>query len=584
MTRRITVAMIAVVVATLLVAGLTTFGLTQARAAHATEANLVRQLDDLGVGVNAIEQFLQRLEAAARARQANRRGPTTTTQPGAAPTTTAPPRALDAQGCPVRALRRALQVRDAECILVEPDGTVVTAQGFPPVVGLPARLDAADVASLGRGGTPHGVNRGTAWAARAVLTQPRPGSAGLPVIVLAQDVRSQLAPVRRWLVVAAIVALALGLAVALWLGRRLSRPLVAAQRATARIAAGDLSVRLPEQPGDAAGADGDALAGLHRTINRMAASLERSRGMEQQFLLSVSHDLRTPLTSIRGYAEALADGTLDDVGRGAAVIGQEAARLERLVRDLLELARLESHQFSLELGPVDLVDVARAAVAAFVTDAEQAGIRLTLAGPPAEPSPARPAPVAGRSSSTTVLADRDRLGLVAANLVENALKYADTAVVVEIDVAVVVGGASVRQRPSTPSAGDGGSDDWTTIGPGFASRAGLTTPAGRSSVDGWVVLAVIDDGPGIAEEDLPHVFDRLYVARRSPQRKESGSGLGLAIVRELVGAFGGTVAARPAGPGRRGTRVEVCFPRAETPRPRDPLDETRGSGSTRAGA
>ena len=114
----------------------------------------------------------------------------------------------------------------------------------------------------------------------------------------------------------------------------------------------------------------------------MAESLERSRTLEQQFLLSVSHDLRTPLTSIRGYAEAISDGTAPDVGRAAAVITRESRRLERLVADLLDLARLDARSFS--LVPVD-VDLGHAAEGA-VTAAQPAG-RAPRARP--TPSPCR---------------------------------------------------------------------------------------------------------------------------------------------------------------------------------------------------
>jgi signal transduction histidine kinase len=482
-TRRITLAMVAVVAATLAIAGVMTFALTQARASRATETSLVRQLQGLELSEGLLQQFLDRIQA----RQALRQGRTTTTTPTTPPAAAGNSRLLDSDGCPVRPLRQALQVREAECVLVDPSGGVHVNEGYAVSGTLPARLDSS---ALEAGTVLHGVRNGTAWAAKAVLTQPRAGTTDLPVMILARDVTSQLAPVRRWLILAAVLTLGSGIVVAVWLGRRLARPLTAAQVTTSRIAAGDLSARLPEDQGT------DELAGLARSINAMAASLERSRGMEQQFLLSVSHDLRTPLTSIQGYAEALADGTLDDVGRGAAVIRQEAARLERLVRDLLELARLETRQFRLVLQSVDLVTVGQQVAEAFQTDAGQAGVTLQFHGPPAP---------------LHLVADPDRLGQVGANLVENALKYAIT----RVDVGVGVEG-----------------------------------------VHCW--LTVTDDGPGIAPDDAPHVFERLYVSSTRPTRTETGSGLGLAIVRELVTALGGTVEARSAEP--RGTRMVVWLP------------------------
>ena len=116
------------------------------------------------------------------------------------------------------------------------------------------------------------------------------------------------------------------------------------------IAAGDLGARV-----DLGKHPDDELADLGRALNAMAAELEVARHGERQFLLSVSHDLRTPLTSIRGYADALTDGTIpatDEQRRAGAVIAAEANRLERLVADLLDLARLDAHQFSLSPRPV----------------------------------------------------------------------------------------------------------------------------------------------------------------------------------------------------------------------------------------
>ena len=140
---------------------------------------------------------------------------------------------------------------------------------------------------------------------------------------------------------------------ALRLSRRLTQPLREATQATATIAHGDLSVRLPV----GGGRPNDELGALALSINEMADSLQRSRGLEQQFLLSVSHDLRTPLTSIQGYAEAIADGAVPDDRAAAGVILTEARRLGRLVRDLLDLAKLEARQFTFHPVDVDLGEV-----------------------------------------------------------------------------------------------------------------------------------------------------------------------------------------------------------------------------------
>ena len=137
----------------------------------------------------------------------------------------------------------------------------------------------------------------------------------------------------------------------------------------------------------------------------MAAQLEQSRGSQRAFLLSVSHDLRTPLTSIRGYAEALADGTLDDADpdarkRAAAVITAEARRLERLVRDLLDLSRLDSHEFSLKPRPCDFSEIVRDAAEAFAAKRASSG-SISRSRPPARCRQSSTPNVWRRSSRTS---------------------------------------------------------------------------------------------------------------------------------------------------------------------------------------
>jgi two-component system sensor histidine kinase BaeS len=308
------------------------------------------------------------------------------------------------------------------------------------------------------------------WAA-APVTLPRQRTG---VIVLSQEASPELGQAARYFALAAAATALIGLLVAVAAGRRFTRPVRAASAATNRIAAGELSTRLPDPPPDRH----DELAELSRNVNSMALALERSRALEQQFLLSVSHDLRTPLTSIRGYAEALTDGTVEPA-RSGAVIKAEARRLERLVADLLDLAKLDAATFSLQVDRVDLNQLALVSTEGFQPDASERGVALATL-----PWPAR----------LVVAADHDRLAQVLANLVENALKYAGSAVQV-------------------------------------------ATGADRQ----WGVLTVRDDGPGIDPDDLPHVFERLYVARRRPPRSESSSGLGLAIVHQLVAAMGGQV-------------------------------------------
>ena len=140
--------------------------------------------------------------------------------------------------------------------------------------------------------------------------------------------------------------------------------LAATTDAYRRIAEGDLSVRVGDE--SRAAMRNDEIGELMRSLDVMADSLDRAQKQEQQFLLSVSHDLRTPLTSIRGFAEAISEGIAPDHQRAATVIASEARRLERLVGDLLTLARLEAQRFTLSMKRTDLSDLVTDAADGFL--------------------------------------------------------------------------------------------------------------------------------------------------------------------------------------------------------------------------
>lgn len=319
---------------------------------------------------------------------------------------------------------------------------------------------------------------------------------GTMAVVIQRQVATIGQDARVWFLISAGAVLLGATLAASILARRFVRPIRRATAATEAIARGELDVRVP--------VDGnDEIADLGSGINTMAAELERGRAAEQQFLLSVSHDLRTPLTALRGFGEALEDGTVTDTARAGEVITHNANRLGRLVGDLLDLGKLEAKQFRFDLHHFDATDVVSATAAGLAPSANERNVELTIrASPP-----------------IIVRADPDRLGQAVANLVENATFFASSTVIVSLD----------------------------TDGPD-------------------AVITVADDGPGIDEADLPHVFERLYVTKLVPERSESSSGLGLAIVRELTNAMGGRVdAVRPrAG----GTAMVMRLPLAEVP----PLD------------
>ena len=255
----------------------------------------------------------------------------------------------------------------------------------------------------------------------------------------------------------------------------------------------------------------------------MAQSLEDGRARERHLLLAVSHDLRTPLTSIRGFAEAIQDGAIEDDGQAADVIIAESRRLERLVGDLLDLTKLEAHQMSISLRPTDAAEVVATTAEGFRPAAAKSGVTIVVQVPGVEEPAGTPAGAAAPRSpgfpspGFPVAADPDRLAQLLANLFENALTFAHTSVTVTMTHDLVAGAC---------------------------------------------VITVVDDGPGIAPGDLTRVFERFYRADRGPNRK-FGSGLGLAIVAELATAMGGTVRAESPVTFDGGSRFVVtlrCWP------------------------
>ena len=238
----------------------------------------------------------------------------------------------------------------------------------------------------------------------------------------------------------------------------------------------------------------------------MAQSLEDSRARERHLLLAVSHDLRTPLTSIRGFAEAIKDGAIEDSGQAADVIIAESRRLERLVGDLLDLTKLEAHQMSIAMRPTDAAEVVTTTAEGFRPAAAKSGHRHRIARGRSDRRPSRNRP-------------------------------------------------SRRWRPiptGSPSCWPTSSRTPCT----FARSRGHRWPHRRLDLPAACVITVDDDGPGIAPGDLERVFERFYQADRGPNRL-MGSGLGLAIVAELATAMGGRVRAEsPFGPDG-GSRFEV---------------------------
>ncbi len=244
----------------------------------------------------------------------------------------------------------------------------------------------------------------------------------------------------------------------------------------------------------------DEIGELAGSFNRMAESLESTERRRLQLGGDVAHELRTPLAILDGYLEGFEDGVLAPSEPTWRLLRGETARLSHLVNDLQELWRAEARQLALSLTTVDASALLRAVQERFGPRAQERGVelRLDLA-----------------SASLAVRADPERLGQVLDNLMANAVRYSPD------------GGAVMLQA----------------------------RPVGDE-----VVVAVIDQGPGLTAEQCEQVFERFYRVDPSRSRAVGGSGIGLAIARALTEAMGGRIWAESAGPSR-GSTFRVALPK-----------------------
>ncbi len=352
------------------------------------------------------------------------------------------------------------------------------------VLGDPLARRAAAVAYRRTGDGPRSLR--TRIGGDLVLVEVRPLDTGA-AIVLAQP-RSQAgglaAPVLRRTLLALLAGLAVAAGAGLLLARRLARPLQRAAAAARDLAEGRRGVRLTtEGPAE--------VAEVAESFNRLAGALEHSEARQREFLLSVSHELRTPLTAVKGFAESLADGvtTGADVRPVGAIVLSEATRLERLVADLLDLARLGAQDFRIDAADVDIVSLAADAGRVWAARCRSEGVLFRTDLPPA--------PVHVRTDPT-------RVRQVIDGLAENALRV--TPVGRPIVLAV-----RAEQRDA--------------------------------------VVEVRDGGPGLTADDLAVAFDRSALYERYRGVRQVGTGVGLALVHGLSARLGGTATAGSAPEG-----------------------------------
>jgi signal transduction histidine kinase len=291
--------------------------------------------------------------------------------------------------------------------------------------------------------------------------------------------------ISRAAIVAGLIAGGLSLLMALLLAYQLSRPVRALTQAANRLGSGDLSQRVRV-------GGGSELAMLGQTFNHMAASLEDAEQSRRDMTADIAHELRNPLAVQRANLEALQDGVYPLTAENLEPVLEQNLLLTRLVEDLRTLALADSGQLSLERTETEIIALTKRLVERFKSQAAARSINLDLK-------------LSG-SSDVPVLCHVDpmRIEQILNNLFSNALRY-------------------------TP---DGG-------------RVNILLSVRLKDIE----LSVRDNGPGIPEEALPHLFERFYRADRSRSRSEGGTGLGLAIARQLAKAHDGELKAEnhPAG-------------------------------------
>jgi signal transduction histidine kinase len=304
---------------------------------------------------------------------------------------------------------------------------------------------------------------------------------------------------------AAFSALLVSIMIAWWLASSITRPMVEITRASEEMARGNLDpdLTLPET--------NDEVGRLSSAFKIMAREVARSHRTMRDLLANVSHDLRTPLTSISGFAGALVDGTLsgaEGAREAGLVIGEEAERMRRLVEDLLYLTRIESGDLALQREPLDMAELARAAQARFLFRAQERGINFEVVAP----------------EEVLILGDSHRIGQVLDNLVENAFKYTPPTGYISVS-AGVEGSRTVAARGTRPTR--------------------------------TAVLTVHNTGSFIPPQEAERVFERFYQIDKA-RAGNRGSGLGLAIAREIIQAHGGKIELHSTVQG--GTTFSVRIP------------------------
>ncbi|MCA9972318.1 MAG: HAMP domain-containing histidine kinase, partial [Anaerolineales bacterium] len=351
---------------------------------------------------------------------------------------------------------------------------------------MPVLLDMNGRVLIGHMGGPSGMRLSAADLERGIPIEVGGEVVGvlLPSPQMPRDelVAAETAFLRRvnqTLFVGSLGGTLLGVLLGIVLARTLTRPIRELTTATRAVAQGDLAQQVPVRSADELGA-------LARAFNQMSADLAQASQLRRQMTADIAHDLRTPLSVILGYTEALNDGKLAGDPELYGVLHREAQHLSHLVDDLRTLSLADAGELPLQRQPEDPRELLARTAAAYASQAQARELALEATAPADLPA---------------INVDAERMAQVLGNLVSNALRYTPAG-----------GRITLEARPAPGGAG--------------------------------VQLLVSDTGAGIAPQALPHIFERFYRGDEARAQQGEESGLGLAIAKSIVEAHGGTIAAR----------------------------------------
>lgn len=382
--------------------------------------------------------------------------------------------------------------------IVDEKGEVIANAGVP---GLPegSSISVEEVNALSKGDTIGGEYEHPESGSRFLVSgksihDGKTFFGGIYVLSSVESIDQSIYRLRQMFILSGVGAFLLALGFTLVLSRKLSDPMVQMEQATRKIAKGDLDTRVEVTSGDETGT-------LAQAINDLAVDLKRYRDTRREFFANISHELRTPMTYLEGYANIVKEGlyqTEKEKERYLDIIQQESVRLTRLIEDLFDLSKIEEGKISFHQESIDLLEVMENVIQKFHLKAKGKGVNLHASSSEEVPF---------------VYGDGFRMEQILNNLLDNAFRYTEQGT---INVHI------------------------------------------QSLKNSHVQITIKDTGKGIPEDELPYIFERFYRVEKSRSREYGGTGLGLAIVKQLVELQEGSI--QVFSEVGKGTRFEIIFP------------------------